>query len=473
MIGSSRRSSHPHPDPGANFSLHLREARSATLHRRLLHASIAALVAAVVLLFVPLQLPVRALVALAAGVGGAAWPLRRGVNAALGAIRRQTGLSYETALALLGARRGASATDGTARSGAENHDPYGLEEAVIARAQEAVKSYEPEQRPAWWLPALVLAASLVAIPELLPTVLPGATPPGAVAPGAGSEPPPAAEPTPDPAAPEPPAPGRAEPPGATPNRDDEDDESAPVTELPEGDVEGQAPLARYLESLRERPAAAGAPTDGADTPTEQEGAEQARDDQPREPGDTRDPSSSERTDRESDANGSSGAPPTESGEDSAEGEETAEEGGDTEGEGEQAAGVGDEEGGSEPGGEQFDEGEPGAGSDESGNEAALSQGGSGDPAGAGEGAESAGVGGAEGQEELLDPSGAGGAQELLTGVLQDGPESVAGSVRLPGSDDVELPAGTSMAPYRSAAEEALTETDLPLDYQEIIRRYFQ
>ena len=77
-----------------------------------------------------------------------------------------------------------------------------------------------------------------------------------------------------------------------------------------------------------------------------------------------------------------------------------------------------------------------------------------------EGAE-ARAGGAEGQEEL-DPSGAGGAQEL-TGVLQDGRNRWP-RVRSAGSDDVELPAGTSMVPYRSA-EEALTETDLPLDYQ--------
>ena len=90
-----------------------------------------------------------------------------------------------------------------------------------------------------------------------------------------------------------------------------------------------------------------------------------------------------------------------------------------------------------------------------------------------EGADSAGVGGSVDEQDLLDPQGAGGLQEQLPGVLRDGPESVAGSVRLPGSTEVELPPGTSYAPYQNAAEEALTEGDLPLDYQEIIRRSFQ
>src|SRR5690606_1479578 len=62
--------------------------------------------------------------------------------------------------------------------------------------------------------------------------------------------------------------------------------------------------------------------------------------------------------------------------------------------------------------------------------------------------------------------------ELLPGVLQDGPENPAGTVRLPGDTAVFLPAGRAAADYQAAAEEALTEGDLPLSYHEVIRRYF-
>ncbi len=69
--------------------------------------------------------------------------------------------------------------------------------------------------------------------------------------------------------------------------------------------------------------------------------------------------------------------------------------------------------------------------------------------------------------------GEGTEPDLLPGVLQFGPENPAGVVRLPGEEEVALPPGRSPADYRSAAEEALTEGDLPLAYQEVIRRYFR
>jgi len=62
---------------------------------------------------------------------------------------------------------------------------------------------------------------------------------------------------------------------------------------------------------------------------------------------------------------------------------------------------------------------------------------------------------------------------VLPGVLQDGPENPAGTVRLPGDTEVFLPPGRAVTEYQTAAEEALSEGDLPLAYQEVIRRYFR
>lgn len=470
MIGASRRHSRVgRQTGGSTFELHLREARAASAHRRLLHGALAALAVSVVTLFVPWQLPVRALVVVLAGIAGAAWPLRRGVEGALRSIRGQTGLSYETALTVLNREGGASSQ----QEGQPDPDPYGLGAAVIDRARESVRSYASEPRPAWWLPALVVAASLVLLPEIL--TLPASTSTAAAlgAVGVGGEAAPEAEGVQsEPAPPEPPAPGRAEEPAMSPDRND-DDSGSPVTELPEGDMEGQAPLDRYLQSLRERPAATGASTDGAEGENDSpEADQQSEDDRSREPGDGQETRDGERTNESSqDASGSGDTPPEGDDQGESESQEGTEESG-AEAVGAEGSPIREQDPEAQPGGDRVDEGDTGSGEDPAG-ENSVDQGGSGDPASGSEGTDSAGVGGAEGAEELLDPQGAGGSQEQLSGVLQDGPETVAGSVRIPGSDDVDLPPGTDLAPYRSAAEEALTEGDLPLDYQEIIRRYFR
>src|SRR5690606_7190325 len=202
MIGASRRRSAP--AAAEPFRLHQRLSRRAAWQRRLLHASLAALAVAAVTLFLPLDLAGRvSLVALGA-VAGLAWPLRSREPAALRSIREQTGLSYETALTVL-ERAGTGARPAEA-------DPYGLERAVVERAQQAVKAYRSEASPPWWLPALLVAAVLVALPVLGPLAGgPSARGGGQAAGGAVSEPSaPEAGEAPEPAAPEPPTPGRAE-----------------------------------------------------------------------------------------------------------------------------------------------------------------------------------------------------------------------------------------------------------------------
>ena len=472
MIGASRRrSAVGRGVSGTPFELHLHEARVAAVHRRLLHAATAALAASVVALFLPLGLTGRALVVLAALLLGAAWPLRRGVDAALASIRQQTGLSYETALGLLQSGGGAAAPEATADP---SHDPspedaYGFGEAVLERAALSIRGYEREPRPAWWLPALVIAVALVLVPEFLGSTTTPFTRSAPAAPASGSEGVPEAEQVPEPAPPEPPAPGRAEPPGAAPGRDEEQPE-APVTDLPEGDVERQAPLARYLQSLRERPATAGAPTDGSATPDDAADADRQGDSDPRDGESSQQSGPSEPTDREPTGTSDDAveSPNNTSGPEEA--DQGQEDGAEGDGAGDAEAQEGEE--GAGPAGEQPDEGQAGTGG-EDGEGAMQVSTGSGDAGSDAEGADSAGVGGSAPGEELTDPAGAGGQQEQLPGVLRDGPESVAGSVRLPGSTDVELPQGTNYAPYQSAAEEALSEGDLPLDYQEIIRRYFR
>lgn len=470
MIGASRRRSAPAATEP--FRLHQRLSRRAAWQRRLLHASLAALAVAAVTLFLPLDLAGRVgLVALGA-VAGLAWPLRSREPAALRSIREQTGLSYETALTVL-ERAGTGARPAEA-------DPYGLERAVVERAQQAVKAYRSEASPPWWLPALLVAAVLVALPVLGPLAGgPSARGGGQAAGGAVSEPSaPEAGEAPEPAAPEPPAPGRAEAPPVEPS-EGQRAEAPPVAEPPDGGAGDQAPLSRYLDSLRERPAnEGGAPGQTQSPPSRPEQPQEAaRGDSPAQPGDGAaqagagrpegdggEPAGASQDPSQAPAEGDVAASPQgQEGDDGSGGQEAGSEPG---------AGAG-EPGGEEGAGDSLEEGglEPGQGE---GGDGARASGAGGEPGDGSEGSDSAGIGGgSDATAEGFEASGQVGDTELLRGVLQEGPETVAGSVRLPGRDEVELPPGTSYAPYQGAAEEALSEGDLPLDYQEIIRRYFR
>jgi hypothetical protein len=64
--------------------------------------------------------------------------------------------------------------------------------------------------------------------------------------------------------------------------------------------------------------------------------------------------------------------------------------------------------------------------------------------------------------------------ELLTGQINEGPQNVAGTVRLPTTTDESAPASNTASPsFRPADEEALTEGKIPLEYQNIVRNYFR
>lgn len=481
MISPSRRRRTSRLPADAAFQTHLRLARRRELNRRLVRASLLAVMMAAVLLVTPVSGVWHALLTVLAFTLGAVLPARGAQAEALEEIRAHAGYSYDTALDLL-----------AAEGDAANRDPYGFAAAVMQRARLVMRGFQPKQQAAWWLPATLMALTLLLLPSLLPSsgLLGGGSGPSgtgspATAPGLEetiSEPEGEEEVE---AEPQPEAPGRVS--------DDSDPDGAdtpPDGELappPPDDGSGQAPLARYLESLRERPAAAGgAETQGSAQPVQETPGESVADGERTtavqtaagRPEDATTPS--DEAGRQEDAAGETAADGDRSGATRAqEGDDNAASQDGSDGQGQ--AGATPDQSGPQRGDDQAltedDGAAPGAGDQRSDAEREAGgedgAGSSGEQSASGDGSNDAGRGGAEAAGEPTAIELSSGAPELLDGQLLDGPETSAGTVRLPGSDEVQLPSGTAVAPYRSAAEEALTEGDLPLDYQQIIRRYFQ
>jgi len=446
--------------------------------RRLLRASIAALVCSVLALLLGVGLVTHAVVIAVGFIVGMALPVPGLRQRALAAIRSHAGMSYETALDLLG--ESAASTNQPVAA-----DPYGLRAAVIDRARHAVADVRPVATPSWWLPTVAVALALLLFSGLdLLGSQAGSGSNGLVTPPPGSTVVPLDDTTdrpddPELAAPQEEAPGRAEEPeGAQQTAPEEDEGNDRNTSEPAEGAGDGAPMSRFLDSLRERPPEAG----GGNQPPQDQAGQGAQDTPPAgqgQPGGNQD-GAPERVEMPADQ-GAQG------------------------GENGQSASAGDEGEGQEAGEDALvaSEGEEGSDSDEPGE----SEGGGSDgqtprerqAAGeqeaeqGGEGEQAVEQGGAADGEGSDDPAsdgaaGAGGGQEtpagvaegesdrpeFLQGVLEDGPESPAGAVRLPGQTDVTLPLGSaSPADYAAAAEEALSEGDLPLSYQEIIRRYFR
>ncbi len=478
MIGASRRRTRGELTLDEAFRLHRRIAQRTSWDRRLLRGAVAALVVSSLSLALPVSTPVRAgLVALAFAVG-AALPVFRQQERAIRAIRDQTGLAYETALEILARQErepSAAATPSTAGLATHDVDPYGLRAAVVRRARSDVRGVRLPDLPAWWLPPVAVALGLLLLPAatpLGPSATSGGQAVGSPAPS-GDEPVAGGSGGED-LLPPPEAPGRAEEPDDA-GSEDEGSAEGEAAAPPGGDIPSQAPLSRFLDSLRERPQdsagdgsgsgeQAGGGPQGTPPPGQQTAPQRAPQGAPQGSGPQE---GSEAASGEGGEPAAAAGEPTDA-ESDAEGEAAAESAGDDGGgageQGPRQAGAG------EPEGTPFPEQSEGEGAGDRG-----------------EGASGADVGGDEGGEGVGDagggpgaPQAAGaldedstGAPDLLPGVLGEGPESSAGTVRLPGEDEVELPAGTSFAPYRTAVEDALTEGDIPLSYQEIIRRYFR
>ena len=459
------------------FRLHLKLARRSGMGRRLLRGSVAALVCSAIALLLGVGLAAHAVFIGASFLAGFAAPVPGLRQRALAEIRSHVGMSYETALDLIGA-------GGSPVGEQVGVDPYGLKAAVIDRARRAVADVRPTATPSWWLPALAVALALLLFSGLDLTGAPGGSGAnGLSAPPAGTSAVPLDERDEvaddgDVQAPQAEAPGRAEEPDDQQTAPDDEDRSVGNTPDPAEGAGDGAPLSRFLDSLRERPPEPGAgnqaPQDqaGQGTPdTQPPGQGQAggnREGEPERVEMPADPGSQAGEDGQA-ASAGDGGEGQEPGEDvlvASDGDD----GGDSDSQGESQGGDsnGQAPGDRQAGGEQ--EAEPG-GEGEQGFE----QGGAGDGEGSDDPASDGAAGFGGGQET---PAGVADGEsqrpEFLRGVLEEGPESPAGAVRLPGQTDVTLPPGSaSPADYAAAAEEALSEGDLPLSYQEIIRRYFQ
>lgn len=481
MIAASRRRRPGVVSADEAFRLHLRMARRAAWSTRLMRGSLLALLASLVALFAGAELGVHLGACAAALLVGLALPVPGAHGAALAEIRSVAGLSYETALDLF-----------ERESPVDAPDPYGFRSAVVDRARLSVSDIRPASPPAWWLPALAVALALLLFGVLERPFVNGGQGGGGAggAQGGASGPaePGAAPETeaeePEIAPPEPEA-GRAEEPeDAGAGQPGEEADSPAVAPPAEGN-DAAAPMSRFLDSLRERP-----PEAGESNPGQPEGP-QAGQDESGEAGDQGQQGQGPQSQRDGEpqrAEVQSGASPSgEQADGEAEGPENGEnaEAGDSSA-GQEQGEAGGDEGAQEPG-EQGTEEQAAGGSEQDGQAEApagqpgseLDEGQSQFEAGGAEG-ESAdsqdggGAGAAAGlEQEAGVAEGGQGQPDFLEGVLEDGPENPAGAVRLPGSDDVALPPGRSVSDYQSAAEDALTEGDLPLSYQEIIRRYFQ
>lgn len=504
MIRESQRRRQAAPE--AWLSLHLRSARRLVRFERAgraaAGAAAAALLLLVVRLFMPLPLTVAFAVTAVVALVLAAWPVASRDQPALDDIASKSGFAYAAALELLASRAeaglvavapDASAAPSTAPGPA---DEFGLEADLLARARRSVADYRPPAEARWWLPLTVVTLALLVLPSLLSFNLPtgapstGGRPPGT--PPAFSE-----EPVqPDDAGMEDPlglpdVAERATPPEPDPGAFTNSEPPPPGAAPPASETSDQA-LSRFLDTVRqgerqgERESSnggsggsdaglSGAAPEGAtraspadsradDAPPSQSstaGQEGAPGSSAEQPSDTAGQASPEAasaaelssTDPSSSEEGDAAAPNA---------QESGKLGGREEGEGDEAgSGTGEE---------------LGAGLGVTPEQAGAGAGGT-EPSGRGEtdAGGSAGVGGTalDDTAERAPGVSASGRPELLPGAMLDGPIMPAGTVRLPGDDQVELPPGTALGPYGQAAEEALGEGDLPAAYQEIIRRYFR
>ncbi len=471
MIAASRRR---RTERGDAFRLHEALAARASLSVRLRRGAVLALVASVAALALGADVATH-LLAVALGLAvGAAVPVRGAREEALAYIRGRAGLSYETALDVVSAAA---------------EDEFGLRSAVVERARLAVRDVRPEPAPAWWLPALAVAVGLVLFSLAGPSGLVGSGGGGGASQPGGQVPP-----APEAAqgedrqeqAPAPPeaSPGRADEGGSSQKRDEDDAAQGPGAAPPGGDGSAAAPLSRFLDSLRERPD--GSPPPDRPGAPGRPGAQPPRADAPASPSQGQGDPERVQLDPRSQAEGQQGegnSPQGDDGRGQQEGDDQGQPDADQGQEQGRQPGQGGEDGEGEGGGEPSPSQQPGG----QGGQAPEAGGDPGD--GAGEtkrglmpddgsqtpdpdDAVGAGAGPGAGAEAGVAP-GEAGAPELLPGVLQDGPENPAGTVRLPGDADVYLPPGRAPAEYQAAAEEALSEGDLPLAYQEVIRRYFR
>ncbi|WMT56687.1 hypothetical protein [Truepera radiovictrix] len=519
---SQRQTPGPYPPRGGPL-LHEQLAQRRRAGARLLRGGGLALATSLVAWALAAPLPYHLLALALAFALGYLWrPKRTDERAhawALSWIDAQSGLAYRTALEL-----------------PPQEDPYGLGAAVRRRAEASAKRLAPPPTQPWWLPLVVLATLFALLPALpvpnlgAPLRTPFGTP--STPHGGGDTP---APPPPEPStAAEPSEEASAATPSGRAAGDPVAEETPSEARVgagaggsgeagaPSGEVGEAAALERYLSSLAELEAAEGAPQTRPTSPFGSLGAP-PDDLSPEmrfgdaETLDGRDLADAQR--------GTETAPPEEAasepsagdtGGDEAEGGGARDDAGQA-GSAESAAGEAEDGSGSGEGSAPQDApaapppggaGAEGAPSPEAGEEAglqgdeatgdeAVGEGAAGSPSapeesgaeiGGGGSAETAGdapsdaaQGAAQGgggedaagepQDRLGDPPQ--GPLQRLPGVRgEDGP-SQRGEVLQPGTENFVLPSSREPAEYARAAEEAIREGRLPLEYQDIVREYFR
>ena len=450
-------------------------------------------------------------------LAGFAWRLARAEPWALGWIDERAGLAYRTAL------------ERAREEPIDAQDRYGFLAALDTQVARTAGRLEPPTAQPWWLPLLAVALSLAVLPAVSLPGIGGGLGDGAP-PGPNGSAPPAAQSETDGE-----AEGEAddetdgaeqeasEVPGAEVAQDAQP-ELERTFDAPGEDVSGEGgetgadggadseTLERYLESLDAQEDAPGegsaernpfardeAQGEGSGAPQSSDAPDEGRAGERQGEGERQEGQQGEGQqgqEGQGDENaqgageeGASGEGAPEQSEAPREGEQEAgssegtpsEQEQEAEGERPQSA-QGESEGQQEGQPQEEGQGESGQGEGDP-NQGESAQGGS---AGPQEGEEEGG--GSEGEEgdgagnlpSEATPSSAerleGAPQtnpDLLEGQRSDGVTNQAGETLAPGSDAVDIPNARTNAEYERAAEEAINEGRIPVEYQDILRDYFR
>lgn len=455
------------------FATHQQLARRFTWHRKLFVASRVALIVAIIGLIAYVLFAHRLLLQLSplAFLVALLIPNRGGRERALEHIDEDIGLSYRTALEYQNNQ--VKSAEYAESSDVEQVDFSSL---LLRRAAYRVRNLElPDLQP-WWLPMLVTSLVLSLVPFFI-----NATPlnfggRGLLGNNNGQNP--LTQPFQNQEAPEDEQAVTDEESVdelteedasefATQEENDADlensfEDSATEPDRNVSEAEGET-LSRFLENLKEKPQV-----------EEENSAQQAG--QNRRSSEETPDSDAEATDEAE--QGRNGEQSSRQNGDSQEGAQAQEESDDGQ-EGEQQADSGSEEG--EPEGDEQrpgeDEGQAGEQGDEQGARA--------EEGGRQEGDEQDSFSGEDNQNGIgnsaSDPTpnseerleGQMQTPELLEGQILSDDTTIAGDVRIPGSDQVALPEGNSANDFDRAVERAIAEGRIPVEYQEILKNYFR
>ncbi len=520
LIKPSQRQKDKPQNVASPLTLHRQLASGRARRSRLFVCSSAALAASFVAWLVGLPTALHLALVGVGFLAGFAWRLERAEPWALRWIDERAGLAYRTALERTQAE--------PANTQAE--DSYGFFEALGVQVERTAGRLEPPTAQPWWLPLLAVALSLAVLPAIgLPGIGGGFG--GGNAPlGPNESAPPAAQSDADSqpdSAPDT-SPEAAEVENAEEDAQPElertfdapgEDSSGEGGEASAGGDADSETLERYLESLEAQEN--DAPPSGAernpfargeaqgeqsaeqntepsqsqpDAPSEAQPNQGAREAQGEQEGQEQESQQGqgEQGDEATQDGGGEGASGADAPEQTQAPREGEQEAGGSEGtpseqeqeaEGEQPQSAqGESE--SQQEGQQQEEGQGRGGQGEGDpNQGESAEGGSGGPQ---EGEEEGG--GAEGEEGdgagSLPSASTPSSAERLEGTPQTNPEllegqrgagatNAAGETLAPGSDVVDIPNAQTNAEYERAAEEAINEGRIPVEYQDILRDYFR